>query len=151
MLPGAGTGNPFSGTRMTRGKQLQHIDLNQVLEKRRLDQARDVKECAVLAGISYSAARSWFRLPGSTSSALRAGSRAVLVASLTSSSDRWTNLYWRPLHLHDHALEPSMRRRKQRACCARRHTQRRDAIRQGGIEVQNLKFTALLLHRLVSA
>jgi hypothetical protein len=49
---------------MTRDKQLRHIDLDQVLEKRRLDQALNVKEFAVLAGISYSAARAWFRLPG---------------------------------------------------------------------------------------
>ena len=49
---------------MTRDKQLQSIDLDQVLEKRRLDQALNVKEFAVLAGISYSAARAWFRLPG---------------------------------------------------------------------------------------
>ena len=49
---------------MTRDKQLLHIDLNQVIEKRRLDQALNSKEFAVLAGISYSAARAWFLQPG---------------------------------------------------------------------------------------
>jgi hypothetical protein len=32
--------------------------------KRQLGQALNAKEFAVLAGISYSAAREWFRLPG---------------------------------------------------------------------------------------
>jgi len=36
-----------------------------VLEKRRLDQALNAKKFAVAAGISYSTAREWFRLPGS--------------------------------------------------------------------------------------
>lgn len=49
---------------MTRDKQLLHVDLGHVLEKRRLDQALNVKEFAVLAGISYSAARTWFRQAG---------------------------------------------------------------------------------------
>lgn len=49
---------------MTRDKQLRDIDLDQVVEKRRLDQALNAKEFAVLAGISYSAARAWLRLPG---------------------------------------------------------------------------------------
>jgi hypothetical protein len=49
---------------MTRDKQLLNIDLAQVIEKRRLDQALNAKEFAVLAGISYSAARAWFRQPG---------------------------------------------------------------------------------------
>ena len=49
---------------MTRDKQLVNVDLAQVIEKRRLDQALNTKEFAVLAGISYSAARSWFRQPG---------------------------------------------------------------------------------------
>jgi hypothetical protein len=48
---------------MTRDKQLQTVDLNQVIEKRRLDQALNVKEFAVLAGVSYSTARAWFRMP----------------------------------------------------------------------------------------
>jgi hypothetical protein len=47
-----------------RDKQLQGIALESVLEKRRLDQALNAKEFAVCAGISYSTARSWFRLPG---------------------------------------------------------------------------------------
>ena len=38
--------------------------LELVLEKRRLDQALNAKEFAVCAGVSYSIARSWFRLPG---------------------------------------------------------------------------------------
>lgn len=49
---------------MTRDKQLLNVELDQVIEKRRLDQALNAKEFAVLAGISYTAARSWFRLPG---------------------------------------------------------------------------------------
>ena len=49
---------------MTRDKQLINVQLDQVVEKRRLDQALNVKEFAVLAGISYSAARAWFRQPG---------------------------------------------------------------------------------------
>jgi hypothetical protein len=47
-----------------RDKQLQGITLESVLEKRRLDQALNAKEFAVCAGVSYSTARSWFRLPG---------------------------------------------------------------------------------------
>jgi hypothetical protein len=34
------------------------------VEKRQLGQALNAQELAVLAGISYSAAREWFRLPG---------------------------------------------------------------------------------------
>ena len=45
-------------------KQLRGIQLAAVLEKRRLDQALNAKEFAVCAGVSYSTARSWFRLPG---------------------------------------------------------------------------------------
>jgi len=45
-------------------KQLQGISLQAVLEKRSLDQALNAKEFAVCAGISYSTARKWFRLPG---------------------------------------------------------------------------------------
>lgn len=45
-------------------KQLQGVTLEYVLEKRRLDQALNAKEFAVCAGISYSTARCWFRLPG---------------------------------------------------------------------------------------
>lgn len=45
-------------------KQLRKISLAAVLEKRRLDQALNAKEFAVCAGVSYSTARSWFRLPG---------------------------------------------------------------------------------------
>jgi hypothetical protein len=49
---------------MNLDKQLQGITLKSVLEKRRLDQALNAKEFAVCAGVSYSVARSWFRLPG---------------------------------------------------------------------------------------
>ena len=49
---------------MTADKQLRGIRLEAVLEKRRLDQALNTKEFAVLAGVSYSTARAWFRLPG---------------------------------------------------------------------------------------
>ena len=45
-------------------RQLRVIRLKDVLEKRRLDQALNAKEFAVLAGISYSMAREWFHLPG---------------------------------------------------------------------------------------
>lgn len=48
---------------MPHDKQLHGIRLEDVLEKRRLDQALNAKEFAVLAGISYSTAREWFRVP----------------------------------------------------------------------------------------
>ena len=48
---------------MPQDKQLRGVNLDEVLEKRRLDQALNAKEFAVLAGISYSNAREWFRLP----------------------------------------------------------------------------------------
>ena len=49
---------------MSQDKQLAGVDLADVLEKRRLDQALNAKQFAVLAGISHSTAREWFRLPG---------------------------------------------------------------------------------------
>lgn len=49
---------------MPQDKQLRSIKLENVLEKRRLDQALNAKEFAVAVGISYSTAREWFRLPG---------------------------------------------------------------------------------------
>lgn len=49
---------------MNSDKQLANVRLDEVLEKRRLDQALSAKEFAVLAGISYSTARSWFHSPG---------------------------------------------------------------------------------------
>jgi hypothetical protein len=49
---------------MTQDKQLHRVSLDLVVEKRRLGQALNAKEFAVLAGVSYSAARGWFRLPG---------------------------------------------------------------------------------------
>jgi hypothetical protein len=45
-------------------KQLQGVLLESVMEKRRLDQALNAKEFAVCAGVSYSTALNWFRLPG---------------------------------------------------------------------------------------
>ena len=45
-------------------KQCSSIRLEDILQKRRFDQALNAKEFAVLAGISYSTARGWFRLPG---------------------------------------------------------------------------------------
>jgi hypothetical protein len=47
-----------------RDKRLLNIDLAQVIEKRRVDQALNTKEFAALAGIFYSAARAWCRQPG---------------------------------------------------------------------------------------
>lgn len=47
---------------MTTDKQLRGIKLANVLKKRELDQALNVKEFAVLAGISYSVAREWFNI-----------------------------------------------------------------------------------------
>jgi hypothetical protein len=49
---------------MLRDKQLSSVSLDEVVEKRRLAQALNAKEFAVLAGVSYSTAREWFRLPG---------------------------------------------------------------------------------------
>ena len=49
---------------MREDKQLRGIELADVLEKRRLDQALNAKEFAVLAAVSYSTAREWFHLPG---------------------------------------------------------------------------------------
>ena len=49
---------------MLRDKQLSSVRLDQVVEKRRLAQALNAKEFAVLAGVSYSTAREWFRVPG---------------------------------------------------------------------------------------
>jgi hypothetical protein len=49
---------------MAQDKQMHTVTLDAVVEKRRLGQALNAKEFAVAAGISYSAAREWFRLPG---------------------------------------------------------------------------------------
>jgi hypothetical protein len=49
---------------MKRDKQLREVNLDHAVEKRRLDQALNAKEFAVLAGLSYSVARAWFRRPG---------------------------------------------------------------------------------------
>ena len=47
---------------MTTDKQLRGIKIADLLEKRRLDQALNVKEFAVLSGLSYSVAREWFQM-----------------------------------------------------------------------------------------
>src|SRR5258705_2446994 len=49
---------------MTKDKQLRDIKMADVLEKRRLGQALNIKEFAVLAGISYSVACEWFQMKG---------------------------------------------------------------------------------------
>ena len=49
---------------MTSDKQLRGIDLTEVRSKRDADQALNIKEFAVLAGISYSVARDWFNSTG---------------------------------------------------------------------------------------
>ena len=49
---------------MTSDKQLKGIKLQTVRMKRDADQALNIKEFAVLAGVSYSVAREWFHLPG---------------------------------------------------------------------------------------
>lgn len=53
-----------NGIPMNKDKQLRGIKLARVLEKQRLGQALNIKEFAVLAGISYSVAREWFQLKG---------------------------------------------------------------------------------------
>jgi hypothetical protein len=54
----------LASSTMAHDKQLCGIKLADVLEKRRLDQALNIKEFAVLAGISYSVAREWFQIKG---------------------------------------------------------------------------------------
>ena len=49
---------------MSYDKQLRGLALQDILEKRRLDQALNAKEFSLAAGVSYSTAREWFRLPG---------------------------------------------------------------------------------------
>ena len=49
---------------MTSDKQLKGIKLQDVRMKREADQALNIKEFAVLAGVSYSVAREWFHLRG---------------------------------------------------------------------------------------
>ncbi len=49
---------------MTKDRQLRHIKLADVLEKRRLGQGLNIKEFAVAAGVSYSVAREWFQIKG---------------------------------------------------------------------------------------
>jgi hypothetical protein len=54
-----GAGKPISCV-----AELNGVSLEGVLQKRRLDQALNAKEFAVVAGVSYSTARQWLRLPG---------------------------------------------------------------------------------------
>jgi hypothetical protein len=49
---------------VTHDKQLKMIDIHAVRMKGDADQALNIKEFAVLAGVSYSVAREWFHLPG---------------------------------------------------------------------------------------
>lgn len=49
---------------MNKDKQLAKMKLARLVRKREIDQAFNIKEFAVLADISYSQARSWFRKPG---------------------------------------------------------------------------------------
>ncbi|HUZ08192.1 MAG TPA: hypothetical protein VMV89_11985 [Candidatus Paceibacterota bacterium] len=49
---------------MAQDKQLSNIKLETVLQKQQLGQALNAKEFAVLAGVSYSTARQWFRTKG---------------------------------------------------------------------------------------
>jgi hypothetical protein len=49
---------------VTSDKQLKGIKLQDVRMKRDADQALNMKEFAVLAGVSYSVAREWFHAPG---------------------------------------------------------------------------------------
>jgi hypothetical protein len=49
---------------MAQDKQLSKIKLETVLQKQQLGQALNAKEFAVLAGVSYSTARQWFRSTG---------------------------------------------------------------------------------------
>lgn len=45
-------------------KQLQSLDFAEVVRRYGLDQSLNMKEFAVLAGVSYSTAQTWFRQPG---------------------------------------------------------------------------------------
>ncbi len=64
---------------MARDKQLENVSLNSVIEKRRLDQALNAKEFAILAGISYSTARGWFKLPDSLRSRVSCSGATLLL------------------------------------------------------------------------
>ncbi len=48
----------------SRDKQLVRLELADVMKRRRLDQALNMKQFAIAAGISYSTACHWFKLPG---------------------------------------------------------------------------------------
>ena len=62
MIPTASP-SPAHVSHKTQDKQLSAITLEGVLQKRQLEQALNAKEFAVLAGISYTTARDWFRIP----------------------------------------------------------------------------------------
>jgi len=49
---------------MTHDKQLRGVKIAEVRRKRDADQALNIKEFAVLAGVSYSVAREWFQSGG---------------------------------------------------------------------------------------
>ncbi len=51
-------------TAKQRDKQLRTLELKEAMERRRLDQALNMKQFALAAGISYSAAQYWFRQQG---------------------------------------------------------------------------------------
>ena len=55
---------PMATPSMPLDKQLHDVKLHDVLQRRKLGQALNAKEFAVLAGLSYSTARAWFHLPG---------------------------------------------------------------------------------------
>lgn len=79
-----------------RERQLHGISLADVMEKRRLDQALNAKEFAVLAGVSYSTARTWFRL--SSFPVCGTGSRLYVF---------WSDfVLWRTKPERKHSLRP---------------------------------------------
>jgi hypothetical protein len=54
----------IGGELVAQDRQLYGVSLDEVVEKRRLGQALNAKEFAVLAGISYSTPREWFHSSG---------------------------------------------------------------------------------------
>ena len=48
----------------SRDKHLLRLEVADVMKRRRLDQALNMKQLAIAAGISYSTACHWFRQPG---------------------------------------------------------------------------------------
>ena len=49
---------------ISRDKQLARLEIADVMKRRRFDQALNMKQFAIAAGICYSAACHWFRQPG---------------------------------------------------------------------------------------